>query len=109
MTANLPDWPSLIRLNLFWGRDRAVTIGSIAETAKISRRTVEKAVETLRAEGQPICSGSSGVYLSSDPAELREQYQSLRRRYIRQAVNARVLLRTAKWYEKSQMTLWGRG
>ena len=102
-----PDWPTIIRTRLSWGADHPVTIGQLAESMKVSRRVVERAVEQLRLEGQPLCTGSAGLWLSRDPAELRQHYQALRRRYIRQAVGARALLRTAIRFEKAQMTLWG--
>lgn len=103
----IPDWPTLVHTHLAWGADRAVTIGQIAEDMNVSRRVIEKAVEELRANGAPICSGSQGVWLTTSESELVEQYRALRRRYIRQAVNARHLLRTAKRFAKvKQTTLW---
>lgn len=98
------DFASLLQVHLGWGRDRARTIGALAEGMGVSRRVVEKGVEELRASGRPICSGSDGIWLTTSEAELVEQYRALRRRYIRQAVNARHLLRTAKRYAKVQQT-----
>jgi len=103
---DLPDFASLVETHLKWGTP--VTISEIAEDMKVSRRQVEKAIEELRASGRPVCSGASGVWITMNEAELVEQYRALRRRYIRQAVNARVLLATAKRYAKQQQaTLWG--
>ena len=101
------DFPSLLHVHLGWGRDRARTIGDLAESLGVSRRVVEKGVESLRASGTPICSGSDGIWLTTSEAELVEQYRALRRRYLRQAVNARHLLRTAKRYAKvQQLGMW---
>lgn len=105
MTADIvPDWPSLTFMRLSWGKDGAITLGELAETMGVSRRVVEKAIETLRATGAPICSGSAGVWLTTSERELLEQYRALRRRYIHQAINARHLLRTARAYARNQQT-----
>jgi biotin operon repressor len=98
----IPDWPSLVYTRLWWGRDRAVTIGSLAEVMEVSRRTVEKAVEELRRTGAPVCTGSDGVWLSNDADELEAQVEALRRRAIHQMVGARALRRTARGYRKQQ-------
>ena len=103
----IPDWPSLVFVQLRWGRDAARTLGDLAEDMGVSRRTVEKAVETLRATGTPICTGPDGCWLTTSEGELLEQYRALRRRYIRQAMNARHLLRTAKRFAKvQQLGMW---
>ena len=94
-----------MRLNLGLGADNARSIGAIAESAGVSRREVERAVEDARRNGEPICTGPGGVWLTDNPAELRDNYRALRRRYIRQAVNARVLLRTARRLD-GQLRLW---
>jgi len=99
---DLPDMASLVYTQLEWGRPR--TLGDLAESMQVSRRVVEKAVETLRATGHPVCSGSAGIWLTTSEAELVDQYRALRRRYVHQAVNARHLLRTAKRYAKVQQT-----
>jgi biotin operon repressor len=102
-----PSWPDLIATHLFYGRDKAVTISQIAEDIGCSRRIVEQAVEHLRRDGAPICSGSEGVWLTTSSEELRAQYRRLRARYIHQAQGARELLRTARRFEKfTQETLW---
>ena len=98
--------PAILYRYLSWGRDRAVTIGEIAEVANCPRRLVEKAVEALRADGAPLCSGPDGIYLSDDADELLSQYRALRRRAIGQLVNARRLRRTAEAFRKQgQMRL----
>jgi biotin operon repressor len=100
-----PDFPSLVATHLFWGKP--VTISEIAEDLKVSRRQVEHAIEQLRREGVPIITGSLGVHLTTSPEELRQAYRALRRRYIHQAIGARVLLETAKRFERAQQTtIW---
>jgi Mn-dependent DtxR family transcriptional regulator len=96
----VPDWPTLVAGRLLHGRDRARTIGELAESMGVPRRTVEKAIEQLRADGRPIVTGSEGVWLTDSADELRAAYRALRRRYITQAIGARVLLATARRYEK---------
>jgi len=92
---------------LFWGRDRAATIGAIAESAGCARREVEKAAELLRADGAPLCSGAEGLWLSDSPEELLAQVDALRRRAIHQLVNARALRRTARSFARQQqLALW---
>lgn len=102
-----PLWPDLLLVNLSYGRDRARTLGELAESMGAPRRELEKAVEALRRAGKPICSGPDGIWLTDSPAELRDQYRRLRRRYITQAVGARELLRTAARLERGQLTLFG--
>lgn len=103
-----PPITDLVRANLSWGRDRAVTIGELAERMGFARRAIEQAVEALRVQGAPICTGPDGVWLTQDGEELLDQYRRLRARYIHQAVNARVLLRTAARFDKvQQMEMFG--
>ena len=102
-----PDWPTLVATHLFWGRDRAVTIGQIAEDMDASRRSVEQAIEQLRLEGRPICTGSPGVWLSTDSRELYEHAERLRSRAIHVLLGARALRRTARGHERvQQTTIW---
>lgn len=102
---NAPPWADLVRTRLVYGRDRARTIGDIAEQLGTSRRTIEAAVETLRREGAPICTGSDGVYLSTDARELREHAERLRSRAIHVLLGARALRTTARRFEKHQQTM----
>ena len=103
----MPNWADLLLVNLRWGRDGARTLGELSESMGAPRRALEKAVEELRVDGKPICTGAEGVWLTDSAAELRDQYRRLRARYVKQAVNARVLLRTARRYERVQQhVLW---
>lgn len=100
-----PPWDDLllVRLKL----DAAQTIGDLSESMGAPRRAIERAVESLRARGEPIVSGPDGIALTRNPERLRASYRALRRRYIHQAIGARVLLRTAKRFERFQQTeLW---
>jgi len=99
-----PPWSDILALHLNRGRDAAVTIGQLQERLGVSRRIVERSIESLRRDGVPICSGPDGIWLTTDAAELRAQYRALRARYIRQAINARALLRTARRFERVQQT-----
>jgi biotin operon repressor len=103
----IPDLVSLVQTRLNWGRDRAVTIGELAETMNLSRRAIEKAIETLRATGAPVCSGTDGIWLTTDAGELERQVEALRRRAIHQLIGARALRLTARRYRKQVQTqLW---
>lgn len=100
-----PDFPSLVATHLFWGKP--ITISQIAEDMKVSRRQVEKAIEQLRLEGTPICSGTEGLWLSLDAQELYEQAERLRSRAIHVLLGARSLRATARRFERVQQTeLW---
>jgi biotin operon repressor len=78
LVAMTPDFPSLVATLLFWGKP--VTISQIAEDMNVSRRSVEHAIEQLRLEGTPICTGSAGVWLSVDTIELMRHAESHRSR-----------------------------
>jgi biotin operon repressor len=98
----------LLYTRLNWERDRARTIGDLAEDMNVSRRQIEKAVETLRQSGAPICSGSEGIWLTQSGVELMAQYRALRRRALHQLSNLRSLQRTARAMAGTrQETLWG--
>ena len=48
----------------------AKTIGDIAESARVSRREVEAAVQDARLHGVPVVSSSKGLWLGSDAEAL---------------------------------------
>jgi hypothetical protein len=71
------------------GRAHAVTQAAIARRDRISIREVQETLQRLRLEGEPICSGSEGVWLAETAQELadsnaalharlRSQYRTLR-------------------------------
>jgi biotin operon repressor len=97
-----PDFPSLVATHLFWGKP--VTISQIAEDMKVSRRQVEHAIEQLRLDGTPICTGSPGVWLSQSAPELYAHAERLRSRAIHVLLGARALRATARRHERVQQT-----
>lgn len=102
-----PPWSDLLRTRLFYGRDKAVTIGTLTEQMGCSRRIVERAVEELRLSGAPICSGTEGLWLSLDARELYEQAERLRSRALHVLLGARALRQTARRHERvQQIELW---
>lgn len=104
---NPPAWSDLLRTRLYFGRDRAVTIGQLQEQLGVSRRIVERAVEELRLSGAPICSGTEGLWLSLDARELYAHAERLRSRAIHVLLGARALRATARRHERVEQTeLW---
>ena len=91
-----PAWPDLLLVNLRYGRDSARTLGELAEAMGAPRRELEKATEQLRRDGRPVCSGSDGIWLTTDAAELEAQVAALRRRAVHQLVTVRSLRATAR-------------
>jgi biotin operon repressor len=100
----IPDLSSLVQVNLRYGRDRARTLGELAEDMGISRRLVEKAIESMRLDGVPVCTGSEGAWLSVDSRELYAHAAALRSRAIHVLLGARALRRTARRHEKVAQT-----
>jgi len=94
---------------LGWGQGAAQTYDALSVRLGLPRREIEEAVEGMRRDGVAICTSSSGkhrgVWLTSDPDEVREQYRRLRQRAIHQLANLRRMLRTAEAMERP-LTLW---
>lgn len=89
------------------GRDRAIPIGELAESARISRRKCEKTLESLVLSGIPIVACEKGIYVTDSPQEARAYAQSLKGRIV--AVQARIsaLERAADAMDRvGQETLW---
>ena len=87
--------PARLYQLLSWGRDRAVTIGALAELAGTSRRAVELAKDALIDDGAPVASGPEGIWLSESAGELESVIESGRRRLVSQYLRLRRLRRTA--------------
>jgi DNA-binding IscR family transcriptional regulator len=86
------DHATIVRAALFWGADRAVSIGELAERLNLSRRQVELALNELARSGSyPIVSGPRGVYLSDSPDEIDAYADALRARLEHQAARIKGL------------------
>jgi hypothetical protein len=93
---NAPDWATLVRTRLMYGRDRARTIGELQEQLGTSRRIVERAIEQSRLEGFPVISDGDGVYLAQTAEEVRACADRLNRRLVTQYKTVRAMRRTAQ-------------
>jgi len=103
----LPLWDHL-RMHLMEGQQRAVTQRHLAEATGTPLRAVQEALEGAKRAGMPIVTGSAGVWLSYDPAELLDAYRRDRNRAIRQLVNNRGRLKAiARLQGVHQETLFG--
>ena len=81
------------------GRDKAKSIGEIAESARISRRKAEKTLESLVLSGIPIVACEAGVYVATSAAEARAYADSLRGRIS--AVQGRISA-LERWAEREE-------
>ena len=88
------------------GRDKAIPIGELAESARISRRKCEKTLETLVLSGIPIVASERGIYVASSPQEAREYADSLDGRIGAIAARSRALRAWDERQEQSGPTLW---
>jgi predicted DNA-binding transcriptional regulator YafY len=93
-------------LHLGLGRDAAQSIGDIAERLNLSRRRVERDLESLVLSGVPVVACERGVYIAQTAQEVRAYADSLRGRIG--AVQARIssLERAAAAMEAYQGELW---
>lgn len=100
------DHATIVRSALFWGADRARSIGDLAESLQLTRRQVEQALEELVSSGShPIVAGPRGVWLESDPAAVDAYADALLRRcrsQYRRIAGARRCARAMR----QPMTLW---
>jgi len=102
----LEDWDH-VRLHLMFGERNAVTQAHLATATGLPLRRVQAALEGAKRLGQPIVTGSPGVWLSQDAAELRAFYRANRRRIHTQWRNARGTLKAIAALEQYQQTrLW---
>ena len=62
------------------GPDNAVTVGQIAALWDCDARAVTMALYNARRLGEPICSGTQGLYLPRDEADVRLCVRSMRHR-----------------------------
>jgi len=103
--SDLEDWDH-VRLHLAFGERNAVTQAHLATATGLPLRRVQAALEGAKRMGQPIITGSPGVWLSSDAAELRDAYRRDRNRAIRQMVNNRGRLKAIAALEQYQQLSW---
>ena len=96
----------LLYVNLPRGRDRAQSLGSLAERLGWSRRTVEAAVQECRLSGRPVASCAQGVYVG-DLRDIEETMAQLERRLASQYATLRAMRRCRDGLRKvQQQTLW---
>lgn len=95
-----------LRMHLLDGEHNAVTQSQLAARCEIPLRRVQAALEAMKRSGVPIVTGSAGVWLSNDPAELLDAYRRDRNRAIRQLVNNRGRLRAIAALQRYQQTSW---
>ncbi len=62
------------------GPENAVTVGQIAALWDCDARAVTMALYNARRLGEPICSGTQGLYLPRDEADVRLCVRSMRHR-----------------------------
>lgn len=83
----------------------AKTLGQIAESANVSRREVEQAVQDARLSGMPVVSSSKGLWLGTD-AEALAWCERQRSRAIHLMESAQGVQRGVERRGASQETLW---
>ena len=81
------------------------TLSELAGWVGSPRREVEEAIQALRLAGQPILADGRGVWLSSDPDEIRRVVRSRRRRELSIARVTRALDNTANRMQREQLSL----
>jgi len=91
-----PPWSDILALHLNRGRDAAVTIGQLQERLGVNRRIVERAIESLRENGRPICSDASGIWIADTADEVRACADRLNRRLVTQYRTVRAMRQTAQ-------------
>lgn len=96
-----------LRFHLAYGVKNARTQRQLAEATGSSVRAVQEALEGAKRSGLPIVTGSAGVWLSDDPAELRDAYRRDRNRALRQLVNNRGRLKAIAALEQVEQTTLG--
>jgi biotin operon repressor len=85
----------LVHVQLGRGRDRAESIGSLAERLQLTRRAVEAAVQSLRLDGIAVASGSEGIWLG-DAADMAATASMLLGRFLTQKATYEAVQATAE-------------
>lgn len=78
------------------GKQNGVKARTLKVLFKVTEREVRDVVNTLRAEGYPICSGNQGYYFAATEDELKVTIQQLRSR-VNQINNAIHGLSSGEW------------
>lgn len=81
------------------------TLDELARWTSESRRSVEEAIQALRLRGEPILADGRGVWLSTDPDEIRRVVRARRRRELSIARVTRALDNTANRLQREQLSL----
>lgn len=90
-------------------RAAARTLGELAETLNVPRRSIEIAVQQARLAGVPVVSGPQGLWVSNDADEVLRAAEALRTRLVTQYATYRALRATGRRMSKAvgeQGTLW---
>jgi hypothetical protein len=91
-------------MHLLEGERNAATQAHLAAATGLPLRRVQAALEAGKRSGMPIVTGSAGVWLSYDVAELRAFYRANRRRIHTQWLNARGTLKAIAALEGYEQT-----
>lgn len=92
------------------GRDNAFPLGWYAERLGVGRRELEQAVQQLRLDGYPVCSGPDGIWLADNAVDVADTLQHLRSRMRNQYATYLALRRTLRrmrTVDVHQETLFG--
>lgn len=96
----------MVRVRLLWGVEHSRTIGQLADLTLLTRRQVEQALQALTESGAyPIVAGSSGIYLTTNVAELDAYADRLLARARSQFARVRGVRKCARSL-RQPMTLW---
>ncbi len=105
--ADLSD-VDLIRMRLSYGADNAITQPDLAKACGLPLRRVQTGLEAMKRAGTPIVTGTPGIWLSDDRAEILAAYRRDRARAIGQLVNNRGRLKAVRALDQVEQTqLWG--
>ena len=87
----------MVRVRLLWGREHALTIGTLADLTGLTRRKVEQGLEELSTSGaHPLVAGAKGIYLTANPDDLDRYGDALLRRARSQYRRVRGVRRCAR-------------
>lgn len=76
------DYKELVKSHLPTDKDNAVSMRSLAILCGITERDIRHVIHALRNEGEYICAGVRGYWITEDPDELQRYYKTARRRAL---------------------------